>query len=230
MRIFQTAAAFVLPALLLQACHHPTPHAEPATETPPPAAEVSLPPFAEIESGATQIAGAVHASPPELRDAATVLGYTADGSVVTLRQGSNHLICLADRPGDERFQIACYQEALEPYMARGRELRSQGVTGPDSINRRHEEIEAGTLFMPSAPAAVYTLGGDLEIFDPATGEISGGRSIYALYTPYETEVSTGLSTTPASPGAPWIMRPGTPTSHIMVTPPVPAPTTEADAG
>ena len=74
--------------------------------------------------------------------------------------------------------------------------------------------------MPTAPAIVYTLGGAPEIFDPTTGEVKGGRWVYALYTPYETESSTGLSTTPATPGAPWIMRPGTPSSHIMVTPPV----------
>ena len=34
-----------------------------------------------------------------------------------------------------------------------------------------------------------------------------------------TEVQTGLPTTPQAPGAPWIMRPGTASSHIMVVQP-----------
>jgi hypothetical protein len=73
--------------------------------------------------------------------------------------------------------------------------------------------------MPSDPAVVYSLGGPLEVADVESGEVHGARRVYALYTPFATEASTGLSTTPATPGAPWIMRPGTATSHIMVTPP-----------
>ena len=237
MRCPKTSVVWLLAVAFLAACGGPAPVAAPAAEPAPEpqpegehSVEISLPPDGEAADAATQIAGAVHAAPPDLRDEAVVLGYAEDGSLVTLRRGSNQLVCLADQPGDERFHVACYQASLEPFMARGRELRSQGVTGPDSVNTRHEEIEAGTLPMPSAPTVVYTLGGGLEIFDPETGAVEGGRMVYAVYTPYETEASTGLSTTPAAPGAPWIMRPGTPTAHIMVTPPAPAPAKADSSG
>ncbi len=182
----------------------------------------------EVENAEAHVALAVHAAPPELREEATVLGYTAEGELLTLRRGANQMICLADKPGDERFQVACYHDSLEPYMARGRELRAAGMSGPDSINQRHEDVETGKLEMPSEPATVYSLGGPLAVADFATGEVAGARFVYAVYTPYATEESTGLSTTPAEPGAPWIMRPGTATSHIMVTPPPPAAPEPAD--
>lgn len=223
MRTLKVLTVLALLGSVFPACSPPPADSAPEAATPPPPpppAEVALPPLGQAADAEIQIAGAVAAAPPEARAEATVLGHSEDGSIVTLRRGTNRLICLADQPGDDRFQVACYHEGLEPYMARGRELRAQGVTGPDSINQRHAEIEAGSLVLPSAPAVVYTLGGAPEVFDPQSGEVSGARWVYALYTPYETEESTGLSTTPAAPGAPWIMRPGTPSSHIMVTPPV----------
>ncbi len=74
-----------------------------------------------------QVAGALSAAPEDRRENATVMGYSPAGELVTLRQGANEMICLADKPGDERFHAACYFKALEPFMARGRELRAQGV-------------------------------------------------------------------------------------------------------
>ncbi len=166
-----------------------------------------------------QIAGALSAAPEDRRDGATVLGYSPAGELVTLREGSNELLCLADKPGDDRFHVACYHRSLEPYMKRGRELRAQGVESADSFRIRHEEADAGTLDMPKAPAALYNLGGPSSIFDAAAGEVTGGNWVWVVYTPWATEEGTGLPTTPQGPGAPWIMRPGTASSHIMIVQP-----------
>jgi hypothetical protein len=193
-------------------------------EDAPPAVEpaatvaVAAEPLVEVADGAAQVAAAVTAAPADLRAGAAVRGYTAAGDLVLLRAGSNELVCLADQPGDGRFQVACYHRDLEPYMRRGRELRADGVSGPDSFEVRHAEIEAGTLAMPRQPTMVYNLGGDEAMHDAATGAVDEalGRRVHAIYTPYATEASTGLSTSPPLAGAPWIMRPGTPTAHIMV--------------
>ena len=150
-----------------------------------------------------------------MREGAQVLGYDDAGALVTLREGTNDLICLADTPGDDRFRVACYHNSLEPYMVRGRELRAEGITGQESFDIRHKEAEAGTLQMPSEPAAVYNLGGPLDTFDPETATVG----LYALYIPYATTANTGLPEQPAGPGAPWIMRAGTPSAHIMISPP-----------
>src|SRR2546421_11795842 len=80
----------------------------------------------DVAPPADQIASALLAAPQERRSEATVLGYNAKGEVVTLRKGSNNLICLADDPTDKSFSVACYHKDLEPFMARGRELAAQG--------------------------------------------------------------------------------------------------------
>ena len=166
-----------------------------------------------------QVAGALAAAPEDRREGAAVLGYSPAGELVTLREGTNELICLADKPGDDRFHVACYHRSLEPYMRRGRELKAEGVESKESFRIRHEEADAGKLEMPKTPAALYNLGGPLSAFDPATGRVEGANWVWVVYTPWATEETTGLPTTPQAPGAPWIMRPGTASSHIMIVQP-----------
>ena len=174
---------------------------------------------AQSESIEAQISGALAAAPEDRREGATVMGYSAEGTLTTLREGSNELICLADEPGDERFHVSCYHRSLEPYMVRGRALKAEGLDGTERLRIRHEEADAGTLEMPSSPAGLNNLGGPIEIFDPVTGKVDGGNWVWSIYIPYAGEESTGLPTTPQIPGAPWIMRPGTASSHIMVVQP-----------
>ncbi len=76
-----------------------------------------------------QIASAILAAPEDRRAGAGVLGYNAGGKLVTLREGDNDLICLADKPGNDSFSVACYHRDLGPFMARGRELSAAGVGG-----------------------------------------------------------------------------------------------------
>jgi hypothetical protein len=178
-----------------------------------------------------QIAGALAAAPEDRRQNATVLGFEPSGRLVELRRGTNELVCVADTPGDETFRVACYHQSLEPYMRRGRELAAEGITGAENLERRHAEADEGRLEMPSAPASLYNLGGDLSIFDPATGAVDGGHWVWSIYTPWADEVSTGLPTTPQTGGAPWIMRPGTASSHIMIVQPrPPAPASDSPEG
>lgn len=172
---------------------------------------MAQPPVAE------QIAGAVSPAPEAMRDGATVLGYSG-GELVTLREGEGDLICLADKPGDERFHAACYFKALEPFMARGRELRAQGKERNEVLETRAADIESGKLAMPEGPSALYSLTGSVGSFDPATGEVTGANRTYVVYIPYATAESTGLSPQPAT-GAPWIMSPGKPWAHIMLVQP-----------
>lgn len=170
---------------------------------------------AQVIDRDAQIDGALLAAPDELKDGARVYGYSVRGELVTLREGTNELTCLADTPGDEAFRVACYHNSLEPYMARGRALRADGIEGQENIEIRHQEAEEGILTMPTEPAAVYNLGGALRTFEPDSARVS----LYALYIPYATQASTGIPERPIAPGAPWIMRAGTPSAHIMIAPP-----------
>lgn len=70
-----------------------------------------------------------------------------------------------DQPGDERFHLACDHNSLEPYMARVRELRAEGILGQEPFDIRHQEGEAGTLAMPNVPGAAYKVVTDAAAFD-----------------------------------------------------------------
>jgi hypothetical protein len=162
-----------------------------------------------------QIRLAVQAAPPAQRDGATVQGYDSAGVLVTLRKGSNRLICMAPDPTHEDFEVSCHQADLEPFFARGRELRAQGVTGRARTQARWDEIAAGTLPMPSgAMNAILTGSG----FDSVTAEIRDPSMRWVVYLPGATGASTGLPEQPLAPGAPWLMDAGTPGAHIMIWP------------
>ena len=165
----------------------------------------------EVPSAEWQIKTAVLAAPKAERDAATVLGYDASGAVVTLRKGTNKLICLADDPKQTGFSVACYYQDLEPFMARGRELQAQGKKAPEVTKIREEEVKAGKLKMPDRSVLNVTTGK----VDATTGEVTDQYTRYVVYIPYATPETTGIPLAPLSPGGPWIMDPGTHRAHIF---------------
>lgn len=171
----------------------------------------------EIPSPGKQIQAAVSPAPESMREHAEVKGYDSEGKLVTLREGHNELICLADNPGDDRFHAACYHKDLEPFMKRGRQLRKEGKSRDEIREIRRREIEAGDIPMPQKPMALYSVTGSAESFDYSTGSLLKARPLYVVYIPYATEATTGISTSPASEGAPWLMDPDTPWAHIMVS-------------
>lgn len=161
------------------------------------------------------IAEALSALPQAMRDGAEVRAFR-NGELVTIRPGGNGMVCLADDPGDERWHVACYHEDLEPFMARGRELRAQGIEDRarlDSI--RGAEIESGELTFPDHPAVLYSWFGDSTSFDAETGEAEKAQGLYVIYMPYATAEETGL-TMESSRERPWLMAPGKPWAHVMI--------------
>ena len=171
---------------------------------------------ANVPAPEVQIASAVLAAPAELREGAGVLGYNAQGELVTLREGKNELICLASDPSKTSFSVACYHRDLEPYMARGRELVAQKITGQKRNDVRWKEIAEGKLSLPREPRTLYVLTG--KGFDAGTGKVTDAYLRWVIYVPFATPESTGLSTKP-SDNAPWLMSAGTAGAHIMINPP-----------
>ena len=155
--------------------------------------------------------------PMPLRAGARVLGYDAAKKLVELRAGTNGMTCLADEPGDERFHVACYAATMEPFMARGRELRLGGTKGDAVDSVRFKEVKEGKLKMPTMPAALYSLTGKAAGWNATTGQVTGASPLYVVYMPFATEQSTGISTVPQKNG-PWLMFAGTPKAHLMFTP------------
>jgi hypothetical protein len=164
-----------------------------------------------------QIKTALLAAAPQWRDGATVLGYDEKGELVTLRQGTNQQICLADDPAVKGFSAACYHKDLEPFMARGRALRKEGKNAKQTFDIREAEVKSGKLFMPKGATTLAVYGAAEADYSPATGEVKG-KLRYVIYIPFATSESTGLPLKPEIPGGPWIMDPGTHRAHIMLNP------------
>jgi hypothetical protein len=160
-----------------------------------------------------QIAAAVLPLPENLREGARVIGYDPAGKFVTLREGKG-MVCLSQYPKEPRFHVSCYHESLEPFMARGRELRAAGTPETQVDTVRFAEVKSGKLKVPNGPAALYQIFGTG--YEPSTQAVKEARRLYVVYVPGATGASTGLPERPRG-NDPWLMFPGTPKAHIMFT-------------
>ena len=169
----------------------------------------------QVAPPAQQIALAVLPAPTAFREASTVLGYRPDGQLVRLRLGDNGIICLADDPKEPRFHVSCYHQSLEPFMARGREIRAKyGNKRELSDSLRLADIRAGRIKMPNN-AVLYQIFAADDSVNVATATIKSPSYLDVVYMPGATTKSTGL-TTDAMRGTPWLMYPGKPWAHIMI--------------
>jgi len=162
-----------------------------------------------------QIRLAVQAAPAQLQASATVQGWNEEGEFVVLREGSGELICMAPNPDREDFEVSCHHRDLEGFFKMGRDLRAQGVEGMERLQARWAAYERGEIEIPTGSVNHILTGSG---FDPGTGEVTDPYLRSTIYTPGATPESTGIGIEPAG-DAPWLMFPGTPGSHIMITPP-----------
>ncbi|MEX1192943.1 MAG: hypothetical protein WEA99_13320 [Brumimicrobium sp.] len=174
--------------------------------------------FKSIDTEEDIIATALMAAPKESRENAKVIGHNSDGEFATLKEGNNEFICLADDPNQDGFSVACYHKDLEPFMARGRELKAEGKNGKEIFEIREKEIKSGDLEMGKAGSTLHIYYGPKATYDPNTGNVEGAKYRYVVYMPFATSESTGLPTTPTASNHPWIMDPGTHKAHIMISP------------
>jgi hypothetical protein len=170
-----------------------------------------------IPTPEVQIKTALLAAPEESKEKAMVYGYSPKGDFIVLRKGENELVCLTDDPAQNGINVSCYHKSLEPFMARGRELKKEGKTFQQVFEIREEEVKSGKLKMNTAPANLVVFTADK--YDEQTGQVTNGYSRSVVYIPYATPESTGLPAKPGAPGMPWIMNPGTHRAHIMIDPP-----------
>ena len=161
-----------------------------------------------------EIAAAVLPLPDSLRAGARVLVYRGP-DLVDVRAGSNEMICLGDDPTHKGLQVSCYHKSLEPFMARGRELRAAGITKREAVDSaRLADVESGRIVMPSS-AILSSIFADSDSFDAAAGPPEKHRALDVIYLPYATQESTGIPEQPAT-DRPWLMFPGLPWAHVML--------------
>ena len=174
--------------------------------------------LAQTPSTDIQIKTALLAAPQDMRAGAMVYGYGIKGEMIVLRNGTNEMICIADNPAQKGLSVSCYHKDLEPFMARGRELKDAGKTTQEIFDIREAEAKSGKLLMPKQASNLQVFSATEEAYNATTGEVSKGSFRYVVYIPWATAASTGLPIKPEVPGMPWIMNPGTHRAHIMIDP------------
>ena len=174
--------------------------------------------WANIDTDEALIATALMAAPKESRDGCKVIGYNTAGEFVTLREGDNEFIVLADDPNRDGFSAAAYHKDLEPFMARGRELKAEGKSRQEIFDIREEEIKSGQLEMGPPGSTLHIYFGPNAQYDPATYKVDGAIYRYVVYIPFATSETTGLPEEPIANNHPWIMDAGTHKAHIMISP------------
>ena len=212
--------SFLLTTLLLTC--GPTSEPDTPTEDAPPAENADAieqsTNYVPIDTDEALIATALMAAPEEDREGCKVIGYNMAGEFGTLKEGTNLLICLADDPNKEGFSAACYHKSLEPFVARGRELKVEGKNPNEIFDIREQEAKAGELDMGKTGATLHIYFGPDASYDPETNKVNEAIYRYVVYMPFATAASTGLPESPIAPNHPWIMNPGTHRAHIMISP------------
>jgi hypothetical protein len=173
---------------------------------------------AKPQSARQQIAAAVLPLPEVMRKDATVMGYAVDMSLVTLRKGSNGMVCTAPYPEEKDFDVRCYHESFMPLLLRIRELYSEGVRDPDLSKTIDAEIKAKKLTIPDHPIAGYRMLGPMSAYHPDTNTVDQAiDSWQSIHFPYKTAAEIGLPEEgQVKPPMPYVMASGTYWSHVMI--------------
>jgi hypothetical protein len=174
----------------------------PAGRTPPP------PP--PLEPGASQadVDTALIAAPVSQRDQATVVKWSKEFTHVTLRKGTNRLVCY-DRSGfpqQQPFSVQCTSLSNLDRVAQNMKAEASGDRKASEAMLAEME-KNGTRVKPEYGSTWHSVAGK--------DRASAGRHHQMIAVPGATTQSTGLPENPRQGGA-WIMNAGTSTAHIML--------------
>jgi hypothetical protein len=178
----------------------------------------AIAPPAQVPAASQQIAAAILPLPQVLREHATVLGYAPDLSLITLREGTNGMVCTASRPGDAEFDVRCYQESFMPVVRRMRDLHSRGLKSDEIYRTIDAEVKAKRLSIPDHPIAGYRMLGPISAYRADTNTVGPEiESWQSVHFPYKTAAEIGLPEEgQVQPTMPYVMASGTFWSHVMI--------------
>jgi hypothetical protein len=162
------------------------------------------------------IAAAVLPLPGALRSEAGVVRVNAAGQPEPLRNGTNGMICIADKPGDAQFDVRCYRESFIHVVYRTFQLGAN-VSSP----KVSAEIAAGQLTLSNEPTAGFRCLGPASSYDPATTMIGDGHCWQSVHCPFRTAREVGFPEMSEVPEnlrrtVPYVMGSGTYWSHVMI--------------
>lgn len=163
-----------------------------------------------------QITAAVLPLPKEMRAGAGVVAFSEGTAPITLREGTNGMMCMADLPGDEEFDVRCFQQAFFPVYVKMRETELRGLRGMVRHDAVDEEIRSGRLRLPDGPTAGWMMEGPISAYDAPTAVAGPEIEVWqTVHAPYRTAAQFGLPEEPDGT-RPYVMGSGTFFSHVMV--------------
>jgi hypothetical protein len=167
---------------------------------------ISASAFAQTAPASDAIEQALAAAPRQMKEAATVIKWKADGTYETLKKGTNRLACYnrADEPGQQPFAVQCTSIANLDRVAQNRKFEAN----PDKPARQKmlDAAEAdGTRVKPEFGSVWYSMSG---------ADQAHARTHITIAVPGATTQSMGLPDNPKQGGV-WIMNAGTSTAHLM---------------
>ncbi len=169
------------------------------------AAAVSSTAFAQ--SDAEMIERALAAAPRRAREAASVVKWNPDHTYVTIKEGTNQLVCYdrSGEPGRQPFAVQCTSLANLERVAQNRRFDAETSNG-EELQARLDAAEAdGSRVKPEFGSLFISMNG-------ADAASAGTHTTIAV--PGATPASIGLPDNPGQGGA-WLMNTGTSTAHIM---------------
>ena len=164
---------------------------------------------AGAQTTADLIAGAVLPLPEDLRDGAAVYTYDDAGNRVVLREGTNHVEC---QPKNADGFTRCESVLMGARRDLSAKLTAQGIEGDDLRAALAEAEAAGEIDPVPFGTMLYR-------------HYDNGDRIQRLWVvrlPNATSEDLAMPTASqrdsslAGMGLPWMMREGTPNSHLMI--------------
>jgi hypothetical protein len=163
------------------------------------------------------IAGALLPLPEQLRAGATVVRLDASFRPEVLRKGTNGMVCIADAPNDDRFDVRCYRDSFIPVVYRAFQLGYR-VAG----EKVEVEIKAGTLKLSPEPTAGYRCLGAISGYDASRTAVNAQVECWqSIHFPFRTAAEVGFPDERDVPesqqrGTPYVMSSGSYWSHVMI--------------
>jgi hypothetical protein len=112
------------------------------------------------------IAAAVLPLPAQLRAGATVVRLNSAKEPEVVRPGTNGMVCIADKPDDDLFDVRCYRDSFIPVVYRAFQL-GYGTSG----EKVGLEIQSGKLKLSNEPTAGYRCEGPIKGFDASRNTV-----------------------------------------------------------
>ena len=163
------------------------------------------------------VVAAVIPLPTQLRAGATVVRLNSSFEPEVLHKGTNGMVCIADAPNDDRFDVRCYRDTFIPVVYRAFQLGYR-VSG----EKVGAEVQAGKLQVSREPTAGYRCLGPAAGYDASRNSVDARVECWqSIHFPFRTAAEVGFPDEADVPegqqrSTPYVMSSGTYWSHVMI--------------